>query len=115
MSKLSLTILNNGPGVQIVQVEVRKGRLIILQEGKACKFKRQVQEKTFAGCSRGGRQVLYVTERCVFKLIDTDDESRLQLIEVAPGIRTKEDVLDKMEFAPVVKKVVLMDQRCFLP
>ena len=94
---------------------MRDGKLVILQEGKACKFKKQVQEKTFAGCSQAGRQVLYVTERCLFRLIDSETGPQIQLIEVAPGIRIQEDVLDRMEFAPVVEKVGMMDQRCFLP
>ena len=98
-----------------MQIDVQNGKLIILQEGKACKFKKQVQEKTFAGCSRNGRQVLYVTERCVFKLVDTEEGPRIQLTEVAPGISIQRDVLEKMEFEPVVEEVVLMDKRCFLP
>ncbi len=94
---------------------MRDAKLIILQEGQACKFKRHVQEITFAGCSRQGRQVLYVTERCVFKLVDTEQGPRVQLMEVAPGMRIQEDVLDKMDFVPIVEKVALMDERCFLP
>ena len=108
-------MLDDSPVVLIMQVEVRGGKLIILQEGKACKFRRKVQEKTFAGYSQGGRQILYVTERCVLRLVDTDEGPRLQLIEVAPGIRIQEDVLDKMEFVPIVEDVVPMDHRCFLP
>ncbi len=86
---------------------------MVLQEGRSCKFKRKVQEKTFAGVSSRKRQILYVTERCVFKLQETLEGPRLQLIEIAPGIRLKEDILEKMEFEPIVGKLELMDSRCF--
>lgn len=92
---------------------MRDGKLGILQEGRSCKFKQKVKEKTFAGVSCKGRQILYVTERCVFKLVVSEEGPRVQLIEVAPGIRAKEDVLDKMEFQPIVGDVKQMDERCF--
>ena len=98
-----------------MQIEVKDKKLSILREGKSCKFKKRVQEKTFAGVSCNGRQILYVTERCVFKLIDTRRGPQVQLIEVAPGIRVQEDILDKMDFMPIVKDVKQMDSRCFFP
>lgn len=97
-----------------MQVKVQNGKLNILQEGKLCKFRQKVQEKTFAGISAGGREVLYITERCVFKLVPTEDGPRLQLSEVAPGVAIKEDILDRMEFKPIVKDVTHMDARCFM-
>lgn len=100
--------------VAILQVQIEDGRLAILREGKACKFRRKVQEKTFAASSHNGREILYVTERCVFKLANTPEGPRVQLIEIAPGIRVQ-DVLDRMEFEPLVEEVKQMDRRCFLP
>ena len=89
------------------------GRLKILSEGKASKFRKKVQEKTFAGSSCRGRNVLYVTERCVFKLLETQAGSRIQLIEIAPGIRLEEDILAHMDFVPITGDIRLMDERCF--
>jgi len=68
-----------------------------------------------AGSSCGGRDILYVTERCVFRLLETAEGPKVELIEIAPGIKLQEDVVDLMEFAPVVRNVQLMDPRCFCP
>lgn len=98
-----------------VQVKIQEGKLQIMQEGRIRKFRKKVQEITFAGTSGNGRQILYVTERCVLELADENGQPKLQLTEIAPGIRLKEDVLDQMDFEPVLKDVKLMDQRCFRP
>jgi propionate CoA-transferase len=86
----------------------------ITSEGKARKFVSEVEHKTFSGkvaVSRG-QPVLYVTERCVFRLC----EQGLELIEVAPGVDIERDILPFMDFKPVVNKPVpLMDARIFLP
>ena len=58
---------------------------------------------------------MYVTERCVFRLLEAEGGSKVELIEIAPGIRLQEDILDLMEFEPVVRNVQLMDSRCFWP
>ncbi len=55
------------------------GKLRILQEGRAQKFKRRVVQKTFAASSARGRPVLYVTERAVFRLAEG---AGIELIEV---------------------------------
>lgn len=79
---------------------VENGKLVIRQEGKAAKFVNQVQQITYSGRTavKQHQEVLYITERCVFLL--TPDGLVLQ--EVAPGIDVKRDVLDHMEFAPIV-------------
>jgi propionate CoA-transferase len=43
--------------------------------------------------------VLYITERAVFRL----DSDGVALIEVSPGLDLDRDVLERMEFAPVVR------------
>jgi propionate CoA-transferase len=95
-----------------LEVQVADGKLRIAAEGKARKFVNEVEHKTFSGkiaVSRG-QPVLYVTERCVFKLT----ENGLELIEVAPGIDIQRDILPFMDFKPVINEpVALMDERIF--
>ena len=55
--------------------------------------------------------MLYVTERCVLRL--TLDG--LELIEVAPGVDIQRDILDRMDFSPIVRAPQRMDARLFLP
>jgi propionate CoA-transferase len=75
------------------------------------KFVGEVEHRTFSGpySVHRGQPVLYVTERCVFKL--TLDG--LELVEVAPGIDIERDILARMEFRPVVCNPAIMDQRIF--
>lgn len=92
-------------------VDLREGSLRILQEGKHPKFVKQVQQVCFHGPTavREGRQVLYVTERAVFALTPQGPS----LIELAPGIDLQRDVLDRMEFAPVIQSPRMMPSECF--
>ena len=55
-----------------LKVEVKDGKLHILQEGKIKKFKNAVEQITFSAefAAETGQKVLYVTERAVFELID---------------------------------------------
>jgi len=89
------------------------GQLQILKEGKTKKFVHEVEHRTFSGkyASMRGQPVLYVTERCVFRLTPEG----LELIEVAPGIDIEKDILAHMNFKPIVKQPKLMDPRIFLP
>jgi propionate CoA-transferase len=94
-----------------LKIAVEDGRLRIVQEGRSRKFVKQVGQVTFSGTyAKDVRQpVLYVTERCVFRLT----RRGLALTEVAPGIDIDRDILAHMDFAPVVDKVVEMDTRIF--
>jgi propionate CoA-transferase len=97
-----------------LQIDVNDGRLRIQNDGDTPKFVREVEHRTFSGTEslRRGQRVLYVTERCVFRL--TADG--LELIEIAPGIDLQRDILDRMAFAPVIKQApALMDAAIFRP
>ena len=54
-----------------LKTAVVDGRLEILNEGKSSKFVDKVDQITFSGrlAANNGQPVLYVTERCVFRLI----------------------------------------------
>jgi len=93
---------------------VQDGELRILEDGTVAKFVREVEHRTFSGSEavRRGQRVLYVTERCVFRLC----AEGLELIEIAPGIDLQRDILDRMDFAPVIKAPpVPMDAAIFRP
>ena len=87
------------------------GRLRIVTEGCTSKFVEAVEQITFNGplAAAKGQSVLYVTERCVFRL----QPEGLQLIEVAPGIDIERDVLSHMAFRPIIGDVALMDPRIY--
>jgi propionate CoA-transferase len=92
---------------------VEHGRLRIRQEGRSRKFRDAVQQVTFSGSYAAEReqQVLYVTERCVFRL--TPDG--LELAEVAPGVDIERDILAQMGFRPLIRMPKPMDPRIFEP
>lgn len=94
-----------------LKISVTDGKLNIDQEGKSKKLISEVEQVTFSGAyaQEKGQPVLYITERAVFKLTPEG----VELIEIAPGIDLQKDVLDQMEFKPIVKDVKNMDQRIF--
>ncbi|HSW07217.1 acyl CoA:acetate/3-ketoacid CoA transferase [Aquabacterium sp.] len=76
------------------------------------KFVREVEHRTFSGREawRRGQPVLYVTERCVFRL----HEQGLELSEIAPGVDLQRDILALMDFMPVIERPpTLMDAAIF--
>ncbi len=85
------------------QHEVADGRLSIQHEGRVRKFVQQVEQISFSGraAREKGQEVTFVSERAVFRL----DTNGLELIEIAPGIDLQKDVLDQMEFKPIVRSV----------
>ena len=57
-----------------------------------------------------GQPVLYVTERCVFSLTSQG----MELVEIAPGIDLKRDILARMDFVPRIPgEPGRMDSRIF--
>jgi propionate CoA-transferase len=87
-------------------VAVENGVLRIVREGRVAKFVRQVEQVSFAGhlARDAQRDVLFVTERAVFRL----QPDGVELIEVAPGIDLQRDILDQMEFLPLMRSVAVM-------
>ena len=94
-----------------LEVSVVEGKLLIERDGKDKKFINEVEHRTFSGpyAAENDKDVLYVTERCVFRLT----REGLELIEIAPGVDIKHDILDRMDFEPIVRQPRLMDARIF--
>ncbi len=95
-----------------LKTAIRDGKLIIEKEGLEIKFIDQVEHVTFSGryASQKKQVVMYITERCVFRL--TADG--MELVEIAPGVDLEKDILSQMHFKPVVNKPLrMMDERIF--
>lgn len=95
-----------------LQIKVENGKLVIESEGKIKKFLKQVEQITFSGeyAAEIGQDVLYITERAVFRL----GKEGMILTEIAPGVDLQKDVLDLMDFSPVIpENLKLMDSRIF--
>src|SRR3954453_8206558 len=95
-----------------LRILVENEQLRILEDGTARKFVAEVEHRTFSGSYARQRQqpVLYITERCVFRL----GEQGLELVEVAPGVDLERDVLAHMDFQPAIREPLgLMDSRIF--
>jgi len=94
-----------------LKVEAKDGKLEILQEGRSKKLVKAVEQISFSGeyARENGQKVLYVTERAVFELT----EKGVALIEIAPGVDLRKDILDQMEFEPLMENVRIMDARIF--
>lgn len=96
-------------------IRIENGQIRIVKDGPYVKFKKDVGHITFSGHysrEKGTQQVFYITERAVFRLTDQG----LTLTEIAPGVDLKKDILDKMEFEPVIaEELKVMDGKLFLP
>jgi acyl CoA:acetate/3-ketoacid CoA transferase len=88
-----------------LQVARHGTELEIAQVGEVPKLVAQVSHITFSGPQAllAGKEVLYVTERAVFRLV----EGGVELIEVAQGVDVQRDVLDRMAFKPLVGELTL--------
>lgn len=94
-----------------LDVRVGDGKLAIVREGKARKFVARVDQITFNGshAAQCGREVVYVTERCVLRRT----AHGVELTEVAPGVDIERDILAQMDFVPIVHEPKQMDPRIF--
>ncbi|MBE7213636.1 3-oxoacid CoA-transferase [Shewanella benthica] len=96
-----------------LQIETGDGELRIVNEGHIKKLINRVGQITFAAdiARKNNKPVLYITERAVFKLVTQG----LELIEIAPGVDLKHDILDQMEFSPLIgENLKIMDKRIFI-
>lgn len=95
-----------------LQAEIVDGKVVIRREGRVKKFVRRVEQISLSGqaAREKGQEILYVTERCVFRL----DAEGLEVIEVAPGIDPGRDILPQMEFPVALPPdVATMDPSLF--
>jgi acyl CoA:acetate/3-ketoacid CoA transferase len=93
-----------------LDLEVGGGKLAIKREGKFAKFVPAVEHVTFAGARAAGRDILYVTERCVIRLLPEG----LTVVEIAPGIDVEKDVLAQAAIPlKVSPDLEVMDARLF--
>ncbi len=95
-----------------LEEEIRNEKLIIKNEGKKKKFVNSVQQITFSAKQAiiNKQEILYVTERCVFQLT----KDGIMLTEIAPGIDLNKDILNNMDFKPLISsQLKTMDLRIF--
>ena len=81
-----------------LKTEMADGKLRIVSAGTVPKLVERVEHITFSAIQarKNGQDVLYVTERAVFRL----GQAGVELIEVVPGVRLERDVLGRMGFRP---------------
>lgn len=85
-----------------LKLKTENGKLTVLQEGKYKKFQNTVIQISYSGkfAREQGQEVLFITERAVFVLT----KDGMVLTEIAPGIDLQTQVLDLMDFKPIVSK-----------
>ena len=81
---------------QGLEVSQKKGVVTIQKEGTIPKFVNKVNSISFSAkrAIANGQKVLYVTERCVFRLTPKG----LKLIEAYPGVDVEKDILSQLPF-----------------
>lgn len=95
-----------------LKINISEGKLFIENEGKSKKFIEKVEQITFSGdyARDVNQQVLYITERAVFRLT----KAGVELVEIAPGVDLQKDILDQMDFKPIMsEELKMMDERIF--
>ncbi len=83
-------------------LEIGGGKLAIRRHGDVAKLVSKVEQITWSGSEALKRRqdVVYVTERAVFHLTPAG----VTLVEVAPGIEIRRDILERMQFAPQIPR-----------
>lgn len=95
----------------VCDIAVISEGLRIARDARTLKFVAEVEHRTFSGrhATARGREVLYITERCVLEL----REEGLVLTEIAPGVDLERDVLAHMAFRPGIEGPCLMAASIF--
>lgn len=90
------------------------GALAIEKEGAVKKLVEKVEQVSFSGprAVAQGQDIVYVTERCVMRLAPEG----VSVVEIAPGVDLKRDVLDQAQFpVRVAANLKTMDSKLFGP
>ena len=93
------------------EYKIDENGIKVLKEG-TIKFVPDVEQITFSAnyARKTNQSVVYITERAVFGL----GKSGLKLLEIAPGLDIKNDVLDRIPFpVEVAGELKVMDKRIF--
>jgi propionate CoA-transferase len=112
VSKFGRRVAGAGGFINISQNAKKVVFLGTFEARGAPKLVERVEHRTFSGplAVRRGQPVLYITDRCVFRLTPEG----LELTEVAPGVDIERDILDQMAFRPVIARdPAPMDRRIF--
>jgi len=89
------------------------GELSVEKPGEIRKLVQQVDQVTFSGkqALKQKQEVIYATERALFRLT----EAGLVLEELAPGVELEKDVLQQMDFVPIIsQQLKRMDSSFFM-
>jgi propionate CoA-transferase len=88
--------------------------LAIEKEGKVKKLVEKVEQVSFSGAraKAQGQDIVYVTERCVMRLM----REGVTVVEIAPGVDLKRDILEQANFPlRVAADLKTMDRALFRP
>jgi len=83
-----------------LQEKIVNGKLVIEKEGNLKKFVKKSLQLTFDAnrSFAAGKKLIYITDRCVFERV----KEGLMITEIAPGIDLQKDIIDQMEFKPII-------------
>ncbi len=94
------------------QLNIADGAIKVKSNGPVNKFVQKIQHLTFNGQYGLSKQqkIRYITERAVFCLT----ENGLLLEAIAPGIDIQRDILEFMDFTPIITSdIAIVDRRLF--
>jgi propionate CoA-transferase len=89
---------------QGLEVDFEGGKVNILKEGSIHKLVKKVQQISFNSeiARKRNQNVFFITERAVFKL----EPDGPVLFEISPGLDLKKDIIDQMDFKPIIKQKI---------